>query len=75
MENLEEMQVEQRNDKKNMEESKLKCDMIWKTWQKIVKRYEKYGRKASWIVKTYEKYVRNPSWIVKSFGKYGRKMS
>jgi hypothetical protein len=30
-----------------MEESKLKCDMIWKTWQKIVKRYEKYGRKAS----------------------------
>ena len=27
--------------------SKLKCEMIWKIWQKIVKRYENYGRKAS----------------------------
>jgi hypothetical protein len=45
----------------NMEESKLKCEMIWKIWKKdksnsdkfwtiwkkIVKRYEKYGRKVS----------------------------
>jgi hypothetical protein len=26
--------------------SKLKCEMIWKIWKKIVKRYEKYGRKV-----------------------------
>jgi hypothetical protein len=39
-----------------------------------VKRYEKYGRKASRIVKRYEKYGRNPSWIVKRFGKYSRKL-
>jgi hypothetical protein len=25
---------------------KLKCEMIWKIWKKIVKRYEKYGRKV-----------------------------
>jgi hypothetical protein len=33
--------------RKIWKKSKLKCDMIWKTWQKIVKRYEKYERKAS----------------------------
>jgi hypothetical protein len=26
---------------------KLNSEMIWKIWKKIVKRYEKYGRKAS----------------------------
>ena len=44
----------------NMEEIKLKCEMIWKIWKKgksnseknwkiqkkIVKRYDKYGRKV-----------------------------
>jgi hypothetical protein len=39
-----------------------------------VKRYEKYGEKATWIVKRYEKYGRNPSWIVERFGKYRRKL-
>ena len=29
--------------------------------EEIVKRYEKYGRKASWIVKRYGKY-RNKLW-------------
>ena len=27
--------------------SRLKCEMIWKIQKKIVKRYGKYGRKAS----------------------------
>jgi uncharacterized protein (DUF1330 family) len=39
----------------------LKCEMIWKIQKKILKRYEKYRRKASRIVKR--------------FGKYGRKVS
>jgi hypothetical protein len=39
-----------------------------------VKRYDKYGRKGSWIVKRYDKYGRNPSWIVIRFGKYKRKL-
>jgi hypothetical protein len=39
----------------------MKCEMIWKIWKKIVKRYGNYGRKASRIVKR--------------FGKYGRKAS
>jgi hypothetical protein len=32
---------------------------------RIVIRYGQYGRKASWIVKRYDKYRRNPSWKVK----------
>jgi hypothetical protein len=32
-----------------------------------VKRYEKYGRKVSWIVKWYGKYGRNVSWKVKTY--------
>ena len=50
-----------------------------------MKRYEKYGRKASrlmkkiWklqkkIVKRYGNYERKISWIVKRFGKYRRKL-
>jgi hypothetical protein len=39
-----------------------------------MKRYDKYGRKVSWIVKRYDKYGRNPSWIVIRFGKYKRKL-
>jgi hypothetical protein len=35
--------------------------MIWKIEKTIVKRYEKYGRKASRILKRYEKYRRNVS--------------
>jgi hypothetical protein len=27
--------------------SRLNCETIWKIWKKIVKRYEKYGRKVS----------------------------
>ena len=38
-----------------------------------MKRYGKYGRKASWIVKRYGKYGRKISWIVKWFGKYRKK--
>jgi hypothetical protein len=38
-----------------------------------VKRYEKYGRKASWIVKRFGNYGRKVSWIMKRFGKYRRK--
>jgi hypothetical protein len=52
----------------------LNSEKIWKIQKKIVKRYEKYGWKASRIVKRYEKYGRNPSWIVKRFGKYRRKL-
>jgi hypothetical protein len=39
-----------------------------------VKRYGKYGRKASWIVINKGKYGRKVSWIVKWYGKYGRKL-
>jgi hypothetical protein len=48
--------------------------MIWKIQKKIVKRYEKYGRKVDWIVKWYGKYGRKVSWNVKWHGKYGRKV-
>jgi hypothetical protein len=30
-----------------MKNTKKKRGKIWKIWQKIVKRYRKYGRKAS----------------------------
>ena len=39
-----------------------------------MKRYGKYGGKASWIVKRYGNYGRKVSWIVKRFGKYRRKL-
>jgi hypothetical protein len=39
----------------------LNSEKTWKIQKKIVKRYEKYGGKASRIVKKYEKYGRNPS--------------
>jgi hypothetical protein len=65
----------------------LNGEKIWKIKKKIVKRYEKYGRKVGWnvirygqyrrnasrMVKRYEKYGRNPSWIVKRYWKYRRK--
>ena len=57
----------------NMEESQLKSEKIWKIQKKIVKRYGKYGRKASRIVIRYEKYRRKASWIVKRVEKYRRK--
>jgi hypothetical protein len=31
--------------------SKMNSEMIWKIQKKIVKRYEKYGRKVGWNVK------------------------
>ena len=43
---MKEMQVEQWKDLKNMEQSKLNSEKIWKI-QKIVKRYAKYGWKVS----------------------------
>jgi hypothetical protein len=43
--------------------------------KKIVKRYEKYGRKVGWIVYDMKKYGRKASWIVKRYEKYGRKAS
>ena len=61
-------------DKENREESKLNSEMIWKIQKKIVKRYEKYGRKVSWNGKWYGKYGRKASWIVKRYGKYRRKL-
>jgi hypothetical protein len=30
-----------------MENTEENCEMIWKIWKKIVKRYEKYGRNPS----------------------------
>jgi hypothetical protein len=30
-----------------MENTEGNCEMIWKIWKKIVKRYEKYGRNPS----------------------------
>jgi hypothetical protein len=39
-----------------------------------VKRYGKYGRKASWMVIHKGKYGRKGSWIVKWYEKYGRKL-
>jgi hypothetical protein len=40
--------VELWNDLENTEEN---YEMIWILSKKIVKRYEKYGRRLSWIVK------------------------
>jgi hypothetical protein len=48
--------------------------MIWKIWNKILKRYENYGRNLSWIVKRSGKYGRKVSWIVKRYRKYRRKL-
>ena len=42
---MEERQVEQLKDMKNMEETKLNSEMIWKIQKKIVKRFGKYRRK------------------------------
>jgi hypothetical protein len=42
MDNVEERQVEMRNAMENMKEN---CEMIWKIWKKIVKRFGKYRRK------------------------------
>jgi hypothetical protein len=57
-----------------MENTEKNCEMIWKIWKKIVKRY---GRKASRIVIRYEKYRRKlnseKSW--KIHGNYERKIS
>jgi hypothetical protein len=39
----------------------LNSEKIWKIQKKIVKRYGKYGRKASRIVIRYEKYGRKES--------------
>ena len=39
-----------------------------------MKRYEKYGRKVSWMVKRYGQYERKISWIVKRYGKYRRNL-
>ena len=39
-----------------MENTEENCEMIWKIWKKIVKRFGKYGRKISWIVKRFGKY-------------------
>jgi hypothetical protein len=52
----------------------LNSEKIYKIQKKIVKRYEKYGRKVGWIVKWYGKYGRKVSWNVKWYGKYGRKV-
>jgi hypothetical protein len=52
----------------------LNSEKIWKIQKKIVKCYEKYGRKVVRIVKWYGKYGRKVSWIVKRYEKYGRKL-
>ena len=49
--------------------------MIWKIWKKIVKRYEKYGRKVGLIVIWYGNNGRKVSWNVKLYGNYGKKVS
>jgi hypothetical protein len=41
-----------------MENTEENSEKIWKIQKKIVKRYGKYGRKASRIVIKYEKYGR-----------------
>ena len=51
----------------------MNSEKIWKIQEKIVKRYEKYGKKTSWRVKWYGKYGRKVCWKVKRYGKYGRK--
>ena len=58
----------------NMEESEKKYEKYGRKLSWIMKRYGKYGRNASWIVNRDERYGRNPSWIVKRFGKYRRKL-
>jgi hypothetical protein len=55
-----------------MENTEEISEKIWKLRKKIVKRYEKYGRKVCWIVRWwYGKYGRKVSWSVKWYGKYG----
>jgi hypothetical protein len=41
--------------------SEINSEKIWKIQKKIVKRYGKYGRKASRIVIRYKKYGRKES--------------
>ena len=60
---------------KDMEETQVESEKIWKIQKKIVKRYEKYGRKLGWIVKWYGQHGRKVSRIVKRYGNYGRKAS
>ena len=55
-----------------MEITEENSEKLWKIQKKIVKWYEKYGRKVGWIVKWYGRKV---SWIVKRYEKYGRKSS
>jgi hypothetical protein len=47
MENREESKLNSEMIWKIGKESKLNSEMIWKIQKKIVKRYEKYGRKVS----------------------------
>ena len=44
------------NDMKIEKKGKSNSEKVWKIQEKIVKRYEKYGRNVGWIVKTYGKY-------------------
>jgi hypothetical protein len=48
---------------------KSNSENIRKIHKKIVKRYEKYGRKVGWIVKWYGKYGGKVIWIVKRYEK------
>jgi hypothetical protein len=41
-----------------LKKGKLNSEKIWKIQKKIVKRYEKYGRKVNRIVKRFGKYRR-----------------
>jgi hypothetical protein len=50
-----------------MEITEENSEKIWKIQKKIVKWYDKYGRKVGWIVKWYGKYGRKISWIVKRY--------
>jgi hypothetical protein len=36
----------------------LNCEKIWKIWKKIVKRYEKYGRKLGKDMENMEEIVK-----------------
>jgi hypothetical protein len=47
MENMEERQSNSEKIWTLWKKSKLNSDKIWKIQKKIVKRYEKYGKKAS----------------------------
>ena len=69
MDNLENTEENSEKIGKIWKKGKLKSENILKMWKKIVKWYEKYGRKVIWNVNWRKIQLK----IVIRYGKYGKK--